>query len=109
MLLTGKHYARLHMTVWRSSAGSTSRPQACPPVAVADLPRSEQTLADVFHSAGYLTALVGKWHLGDAAHYPETCGFDYNIGGTLWGAPESYFFPYRGKGLWGKSRAMFLI
>jgi arylsulfatase A len=102
-LLTGKHYARLHMTVWREVALDPPRDRKLvPPVAVANLPQSEQTLADVFHSAGYLTALVGKWHLGDAAHYPETCGFDFNIGGTLWGAPESYFFPYRGEGLWGK-------
>jgi arylsulfatase A-like enzyme len=102
-LLTGKHYARLHMTVWREAAGEPPYDRKLiPPVAVADLPRNEQTLADVFHAAGYRTALVGKWHLGDAADYPETRGFDYNIGGTLWGAPESYFFPYRGKGLWGK-------
>jgi arylsulfatase A-like enzyme len=102
-LLTGRHYARLHMTVWREVALDPPRDhKLVPPVAVADLPQSEQTLAEVFHSAGYRTALVGKWHLSDAANYPETQGFDFNIGGTLWGAPESYFFPYRGKGLWGQ-------
>jgi arylsulfatase A len=102
-LLTGRHYARLHMTVWREAAQKAPHDRKLiPPVAVADLPQNEQTLAEMFHSAGYQTALVGKWHLGDAANYPETQGFDYNIGGTLWGAPESYFFPYRGSGAFGK-------
>jgi arylsulfatase A-like enzyme len=52
-----------------------------PPVALADLPQ-KQTLAEVFHSAGYRTAIVGKWHRR-CGQYPETRGFDYNIGGTL--------------------------
>jgi arylsulfatase A-like enzyme len=91
------------MTVWREAAQDPPHDRKLvPQAAVADLPRNEQTLAEVFHLAGYRTALVGKWHLGDAANYPETRGFDYNIGGTLWGAPESYFFPYRGRGLWGQ-------
>ena len=68
---------------------------------MADLPLEEVTIAEVLHSAGYLTALVGKWHLGDAVHYPETQGFDINIGGTFWGAPQSFFFPYRGSGAFG--------
>ncbi len=102
-LLTGQHYARLHMTVWREAALEPPRDRKLiPPVAVANLPASAPTLTEVFHSAGYRTALVGKWHLGDAENYPETRGFDFNIGGTLWGATESYFFPYRGKGLWGQ-------
>jgi arylsulfatase A len=45
---------------------------------------------------------VGKWHLGDAGHYPEVHGFDVNIGGTFWGAPETFFWPYRGVGFYGK-------
>ncbi len=45
--------------------------------------------------------MVGKWHLGNADHYPETHGFDVNIGGTRWGAPNSFFWPYRGRGTFG--------
>jgi arylsulfatase A-like enzyme len=48
-----------------------------------------------------LTALVGKWHLGDADHYPETHGFDVNIGGSHWGAPRTFWWPYRGSGRFG--------
>ena len=95
---TGKYPARLHMTTWRESSGRPVKDRGLvPPVAVGDLPHEETTLAEVLHAAGYATAHVGKWHLGDAAFYPETHGFDVNIGGTHWGAPATFFFPYSGR------------
>lgn len=101
-LLTGKHPARLRMTIWSegSRKGPTDRPllQA---ESRHDLPRTEVTLATHLQRAGYLTACVGKWHLGDAQHAPEVHGFDINVGGTHWGAPATYFFPYRGGGRFG--------
>jgi arylsulfatase A-like enzyme len=97
-IMTGKCPARLHMTIWYEAAANPPRKQKLiPPVAVADLPLEEVTLAETLHRAGYLTAHVGKWHLGDAAHYPETQGFDINVGGTFWGAPSTFFYPYRGR------------
>ena len=96
-LMTGKFPARLHMTIWREAAADPPHNQRLvPPITVENLPHSEMTVAARLHAAGYLTALVGKWHLGDAEHYPETHGFDINIGGTGWGAPTTYFYPYRG-------------
>ncbi len=101
-LLTGKHPARLHMTIW--SEGSRSGPKKRKLIqadSLHDLPHTETTLAQRLRDAGYLTALVGKWHLGDAAHYPETHGFDVNVGGTQWGAPQTFFWPYSGSGRFG--------
>ncbi|MCD6338589.1 MAG: sulfatase, partial [Verrucomicrobia bacterium] len=63
---------------------------------VPDLPHAEVTLAEVLHNAGYFCAHIGKWHLGGFDHYPETMGFDVNIGGTGWGAPNTFWWPYRG-------------
>ncbi len=101
-ILTGQHPARLQITIWAegSRKGPTDRPllQA---TSRHDLPHSERTLAAELQEAGYLTALIGKWHLGDADHAPETHGFDVNIGGTHWGAPYSFFWPYRGRGRFG--------
>lgn len=98
-LLTGRHNARLGVTVWREQSQDPPRNRRLlPPLVTENLPLEETTLAEEFQSAGYLTALVGKWHLGDASHYPETQGFDINIGGTHWGAPQTHFFPYRGRG-----------
>jgi arylsulfatase A-like enzyme len=101
-LLTGKHAARLHITIWAEGAlqGPKNRKLLQAP-SLHDLPHSETTLAKRLQAAGYLTALVGKWHLGDAKHAPETHGFDVNIGGTQWGAPQTYFWPYRGSGRYG--------
>jgi arylsulfatase A-like enzyme len=101
-LLTGKHAARLHITIW--AEGSLQGPKnrkLLQADSLHDLPHTETTLAKHLQSAGYLTALVGKWHLGNASHYPETHGFDINIGGTLWGAPQTFFWPYRGSGRFG--------
>jgi len=97
-ILTGKSPARLHMTTWLEASGNPPRDRKLtPPVTTGNLPLAEVTLAERLRERGYLTALVGKWHLGNAEHYPETQGFDINIGGTLWGAPPTYFHPYRGE------------
>lgn len=41
----------------------------------------ETTLASVLQSAGYRTAMVGKWHLGNRPpHWPTTHGFDSFLG-----------------------------
>lgn len=96
-IMTGKHPAKLHMTVWREAARRPplNRPLV-PPITEDSLPHDEVTIAEVLHDAGYMTAHVGKWHLGTAEYYPQTQGFDYNVGGTLWGAPQTFFYPYSG-------------
>jgi arylsulfatase A len=96
-ILTGKHPARLHMTIWREASRHppANRP-LLPPVTLSDLPLSETTLAERLQEAGYVTAHIGKWHLGDASHFPENQGFDIHIGGNHWGAPQTFFYPYRG-------------
>lgn len=42
---------------------------------------NEVTLAEVLKTAGYTTALIGKWHLGDQPEFlPCQQGFDYYFG-----------------------------
>ncbi|MCX6623607.1 MAG: sulfatase [Acidobacteria bacterium] len=101
-LMTGKHPARLHMTTWfESSSNPPKTNKLIPPVTVSNLPHSEVTVAEALRTKGYLNALVGKWHLGSAGYYPETQGFDVNIGGTQWGAPQTFFYPYSGSRNYG--------
>jgi arylsulfatase A-like enzyme len=96
-LLTGKYPARLHMTTWyEASQEPPLNKRLIPPRTAADLPLTETTIAELLHASGYLTAHVGKWHLGSAGYYPENQGFDINIGGTFWGAPQTHFYPYKG-------------
>jgi arylsulfatase A-like enzyme len=105
-IMTGKHAARLHITIWREGSFDPPRPnqKLAQPQTVHDLPLSEVTIAKALKSAGYLTFHVGKWHLGDAEHYPEAQGFDVNVGGTLWGAPNTYFHPFSGSKTFGDFR-----
>ena len=45
------------------------------------MPAGERTLAEALKEEGYATAIIGKWHLGDAeAFYPTRHGFDYWYG-----------------------------
>ena len=54
------------------------------------------TIAEEFKKAGYRTAQLGKWHLGED---PTTQGIDINVGGNTRGAPPTYFSPYQNPNL----------
>ena len=102
-ILTGKSPARLDMTIWHEGAvrGGPKSKRLLEAKAQPNLPRGEVTLAELFKKEDYFTAHIGKWHLGKAAFYPETQGYDVNIGGTCWGAPATFYWPYRGP--WSKN------
>ncbi|MCI0681436.1 MAG: sulfatase [Gemmataceae bacterium] len=54
------------------------------------MPVSETTLANRLKAAGYVTALIGKWHLGAAAQFhPQERGFDEFFG--FLGGAHTYF------------------
>ena len=56
------------------------------------LPVDQATIADRLKSAGYATALVGKWHLGSAPQFhPQKRGFDEFFG--FLGGAHDYFNP----------------
>lgn len=100
-LMTGKYPARLNFTIWSEAASESERKNQevfryLPPKTIENLPLEEITLAEKLKENGYITAHVGKWHLGDLMHFPETQGFDVSVAASQRGAPPSYFYPYRG-------------
>lgn len=58
------------------------------------LPLEEITFAEVFKDAGYVTGLMGKWHLGAEEYAPSNQGFDVVFGGHSGGNLGRYFYPY---------------
>jgi arylsulfatase A len=93
--MTGRYPARLHVTDW---IHGSNRPRA--KLKIPDwtefLPDAEVTLAEALKAAGYVSASVGKWHLGDGPeHYPTTQGFDVNVAGYGAGSAPSHFSPYK--------------
>jgi len=58
---------------------------------------AERTLADALKSAGYTTAMIGKWHLGEwlPEHLPLARGFDHQYGHYGWGIDyNSHLIPH---------------
>lgn len=65
---------------------------------VAGMPTEQITLAEMFKSAGYTTAHIGKWHLGFTKEtMPNGQGFDYSFG-HMGGCIDNYshFFYWDG-------------
>lgn len=94
-ILTGKSPARLHLTDWLKGRPDRPDQKLNRPNFQMHLPLEEVTLAEALKEAGYRTASLGKWHLGESpAHWPEHQGFDLNLSGCGKGHPPSYFSPY---------------
>ncbi len=93
-IMTGRYPARLHLTDW-IPGHKRKNPKLLVPKFNQQLPLKEITIAEALKPAGYVSASIGKWHLGKEPYYPEKQGFDLNFGGTHQGHPPSYFFPYK--------------
>jgi len=93
-LLAGQYPARLHLTDYIPGKVPTKAKLSVPDW-TQHLLLEVPNLAKTLKSAGYATASIGKWHLGEDAFWPEKQGFDLNIAGYDHGHPPTYFSPYK--------------
>ena len=103
---TGLNPARLGTTEWFGGPQPTAalkgplakkfkRRPLLPATYIDHLPLEQVTIAEVLSRNGYRTFFAGKWHLGGPAFYPETQGYQINVGGHEKGSPPGgYFSPY---------------
>src|SRR5262249_34051717 len=92
---TGKYPARLHLTDWLPGRADRPSQKLLRPEIRQFLPLKEITIARALKPAGYVSASIGKWHLGGKSYYPEKHGFDINVGGTETGSPPGGYFNFR--------------
>ena len=87
-LITGRYQNRFGFEAnWPASAGGR-----------AGLPAGERTIADRLKAAGYVTGMIGKWHLGDReVMRPYRRGFDE----TFWHPNGGVLFPDKKTGFIG--------
>ena len=96
-LMSGKYPARVgftgHITaIFRHRYPDYGR--IIPPDDYMYLSHNEVSLARAIKPAGYVSASIGKWHLGTEEYWPREHGFDLNIAGHTHGSPSGYFYPY---------------
>lgn len=92
-ILTGKYPARLRLTEWIPGLKPRPIDRLVSPSYLDYLPLTETTIAEQLKQAGYVTASIGKWHLGDGQYRPERQGFDINVAGNRRGSTPGYFCP----------------
>ena len=95
-LMTGLYAPRTGIyTVGTSKRGNKKLRKLIPVKNKTVLDTSFVTIAEVLKKNGYVTASIGKWHLGEGdVTGPTGQGFDLNVAGWHLGHPKSYFSPY---------------
>jgi arylsulfatase A-like enzyme len=80
-IMTARAPARLHLTTFLPGRADAASQKLLHPPIRQQLPLEEATIAERLRSAGYATAAIGKWHLGEAGYGPREQGFDvYHAG-----------------------------
>jgi len=75
-IMTGKNPARLHLTTYLPGRPDCPSQKLLHPIIRQQLPLEEKTLPEYLKPAGYVSACIGKWHLGGKGFGPAEQGFD---------------------------------
>lgn len=82
-LLTGKTPGRLHLTTYLPGRADSPAQKLLHPEIKRQVGLDEKSLARYFKTAGYVTAAIGKWHVGGQGFGPLEHGFDVAHAGTV--------------------------
>jgi len=100
-IMSGQYPAHLQFTGHITAIGRHRYPKddrIIPPDDRMYLGLNEVTIAEALKPAGYVSASMGKWHIGGEGYWPQSQGFDINIGDWTHGSPPSHFYPYENPG-----------
>lgn len=102
-ILTGSYPGRTNLTDWIAGHKKPYNKLNVPDWNM-KIDHERIVLPEALKEAGYATSFIGKWHLMPTEqkeimkdHFPESHGFDQNIGGREWGQPKGrgkYFHPF---------------
>jgi arylsulfatase A len=101
-LMTGQSPARLKITTFLTGRADRASHRLLAAPINHNLPEGVPTLAQLLKPRGYVSAAIGKWHLGGKAHQPTDHGFDEYFPTRPNPGAES---PQGGKGELGQAEA----
>lgn len=97
-ILTGKNPANLRFTGHITSIGEHRYPKngkIIPPKDKMYVALHEIMIPESLSHMGYISASIGKWHVGkEEKYFPTHQGFDINIAGYEHGSPPTHWGPY---------------
>ncbi len=88
-IMTGKSPARLKLTTFLPGRPDAPSQLLLHPTIEQQLPAGEITIAQRLKMAGYVSACIGKWHLGGKGSLPTDRGFDMYFPGTALTKPSA--------------------
>ncbi|RMG66568.1 MAG: DUF4976 domain-containing protein [Bacteroidetes bacterium] len=92
---TGLSPARINLTEHIHGFPEPRPDQAIiPPRIEQGLSLDHTDLGSMLKQAGYVTAHIGKWHLGGGEFSPEHRGYDLAFAGSWAGLPPTFFYPF---------------
>lgn len=78
-IMTGKYPARLKLTNFIAGRRRLENARVLPADFKLFMELDEVTIAEALKPAGYVSAHLGKWHMGGEPYFPEHQGFDVSM------------------------------